>query len=521
VGLRERLRQLWRRGGEGAPTLAQLKAETPGLHRLFPQNPLYLAGLASALFARGYSSQGLEALQEAQLHGYGAAHAAALLARHHVTRGRLREALDTLASVLAGSEALAEAHEIAGAAYFNMKDIPAAYRHYREAVRLDPTNALVRGSFAGVLDHYSRFDDAIVEARRALRFDPRSAVALKNLSIASGALARLEQEEEVLQLARTYHPKDAELELQMGFYKLRAGDYAAGWPLYEARLRVESDLPKVRASTAQRPRWDGGPFPGKTLLVFGEQGFGDNIMVARFYPELKALGGNVVLEVRPALTGLLSRAPGLDAVLALNETREPPMPYDLWISSMSVPFALGVDPHAREAPARYLEPAAESVAYWRERTAPYRGRKIGIAWSGNPQHKNDHRRSIPIELVHRLVDTPGTTFFSLQLSPGWGPEQRKPSALVDFTEELLTFDDTAGLADCMDLVISVDTSVAHVGGALGKPTWILVPYLAEWRWGLGGERSAWYPSAVILRQSKPGDWRGLVARVRERLTEGR
>jgi len=382
-------------------------------------------------------------------------------------------------------------------------------------VRLDPSNALVRGSFAGVLDHYARFEEAIVEAKRALRFDPRSAVALKNLSMAYGALARLDEEEKVLELARIYHPHDAELELQLGFYRLRAGDYARGWPLYEARLRTEGD--KIRPSTAKRTRWDGKPFPGKTLLVFGEQGFGDNIMVARLYPELKAMGGRVVLEVRPALTGFLSRAPGLDAVLPLDELHEPAIAYDFWISSMSLPLMLGVDPHRRQAPQRYLEPAAEAVAYWRERTAQHPGRKVGIAWSGNPLHKNDVRRSIPFDLVRRLVTTPGTSFFSLQLNPGWGPDFHKPAALLDFTDELLTFDDTAALAECMDLVISVDTSVAHVGGALGRPTWILLPYLAEWRWGLSGERSAWYPSATLLRQPRPADWRGLLDIVRARL----
>jgi hypothetical protein len=112
---------------------------------------------------------------------------------------------------------------------------------------------------------------------------------------------------------------------------------------------------------------------------------------------------------------------------------------------------------------------------------------------------------------------PGASYFSLQLNPGWGPQFHKPPALVDFTDELLTFDDTAGLTECMDLVISVDTSVAHVGGALGKPTWILLPYLAEWRWGLRGERTPWYPSATVMRQPKPGDWGGLLGQVRERL----
>jgi tetratricopeptide (TPR) repeat protein len=501
----------------GAPTLAQLKAGTPGLHRLFPEHPLYLAALASVLFSRGHVSQAAEALEEAKRCGYPAAPAAAVLARSQVTNRQFQLALETLAPALAGSEVPAEAHEIAGAARFNMKDIPAAHRHYSEAVRLDPANALVRGSFAGVLDHYDRFEDAIVQAKRALRFDPRSAVALKNLSIAFGALARLEEERQVLELARLYHPGDTDLELQLGFFKLRAGDYAGGWPLYEARLRTPGDVPKVRPSTALRQRWDGKPFPGKTLLVFGEQGFGDNIMVARFFPELRAMGGRVLLEVRPALAGFLSRAPGLDAVLPLNETAEPAQAYDLWIPSMSLPFMLGVDPGRRVAPARYLEPAAEAVAYWRERTAQYPGRKVGIAWSGNPQHKNDLRRSIPFDLVRNLVSMPRASFFSLQLNPGWGPDFHKPPALADFTDELLTFDDTAALAECMDLVISVDTSVAHVGGALGRPTWILLPYLAEWRWGLKSERTPWYPTVTLMRQPKPGDWRGLLGMVRERL----
>src|SRR4051812_19021929 len=151
------------------PSLAQLKAATPGLHRLFPQNGVYLAALASSLFARGHAAQAMQALEEARARGYNPAGGAALLARHQVTTGQFRQALDTLEPVLAQAEPPADAFEIAGAAHFNLKDIPEAYRHYREAVQRDPGNALVRGSFAGVLDHYARFEEAIVEAKRALR----------------------------------------------------------------------------------------------------------------------------------------------------------------------------------------------------------------------------------------------------------------------------------------------------------------------------------------------------------------
>lgn len=513
-----RLAGLLRRGRSAAPTLAELQRATPGLHRLFADDADALATLAAVLFTRGHVEPAMQCLERARANGYPAERATVLLARHYIGCRQHPRALELLRPLLERGNPSVHAWEVAGAAHFYLKNIPEAYVHYREAVRLQPTNAEIRGSFAGVLTHYGRFEEAIVEAKRALRFDPRSAVAMKNLSIACGALARLREEEEVLRLARIFHPQDAELELQLGFVRLRAGDYQSGWPLYEARLRTPDDLPRVRPSTALRPRWDGGPFPGKTLLIFGEQGYGDNIMVARFFPEVKAKGGTVVLEVQPALAGLLGRLPGPDKVITLDGGREPGLHYDLWIASMSLPFVLGVDPRRRAAPPRYLEPAAESVAYWRERTARARGRRIGIAWSGNPLHKNDFSRSIPLELIVPLFALPGTTFFSLQLNAGWSAELPKPPPLVDFTDELLTFDDTAALAECMDLVITVDTSVAHVAGGLGKPTWILVPHLAEWRWGLAGEHTPWYASATVLRQPNPGDWRGLLAQVRERLS---
>jgi hypothetical protein len=241
-------------------------------------------------------------------------------------------------------------------------------------------------------------------------------------------------------------------------------------------------------------------------------------MAARFFRELKARGGDVVLEIAAPLTGLLGRTTGVDRVVALDPLREPPVSYDLWIPSMSIPYVLGFDPARTDPPRRYLAPSAESAAYWRERIARYAGRKVGIAWSGNPVHRNDLSRSIPFELVRPLMTVAGTQFFSLQLAPGWSPGFPKPSALIDFTEELFTFDDTAGLAECMDLIISVDTSVAHLAGALGKPTWVLVPYVAEWRWGLAGEACTWYPSITILRQPRPNDWAGLLRDVAARLS---
>jgi tetratricopeptide (TPR) repeat protein len=497
--------------------LAQLKRETQGLHRLFPDNPEYLAALAAQLFVRGHGSQAQECLREAERHGYDADQAAVLLARYHVGRNANDEALEILKPILASGKARPDAYEVAAVAYFNLKNIPEAYVHFREAVRLAPHNPIVRASFAGVLEHYSRFEEALVEAKRALRYDPRSPTTLKNLSIAYGALSRFDEEEQILNLGLEYYPGDAELELQLGFVKLRSGDHSAGWPLYEARLRTHEVVPRVRPTTLRRPQWDGKPFQGKTLLLFCEQGYGDNIMMARFFPEVKALGGRVVLEVQPALSGLLSRVPGPDAVVPLDGFKEPAEPYDMWISTMSLPYVLGVDPKRRTAPRRYLEPAAESVAYWRERTASFPGRKVGLAWSGNPSHKNDPWRSIPLDLMRQIIALPKNSFFSLQLAPGWGPDRPQPPGLVDFTDELLTFDDTAGLTECMDLVITVDTSVAHVSGALGKPTWLLVPHLAEWRWGLSGEESAWYPSARVLRQPGRGDWRGLLRQVADRL----
>jgi tetratricopeptide (TPR) repeat protein len=505
------------RRAPAAPSLQELKRDTPGLHRLFPQNGDHLAALAAHLFARGHFAQGLACVSEARSHGYDAGRAAAIVARGHVLRKEYRQALEVLEPELRDGKAGAETHEMAAVAYFHLKQIPEAHRHYQEAVRLEPREGNLRGSLAGVLDHYDRFEEAIEEAKRALRYDPRSAVALKNLAIAYGALARDADEERALRRGLLFHPDDAELQFQYGFFKLQHGEFSEGWRLYDRRLEVDPDSPKVRASTMKRPRWHGEPFAGKTLLVFGEQGAGDNIMVARYFPEIKQRGGRVVLEVAPPLAGVLGRMEGVDEVIPLDMVREPAVRYDLWIASMSVPLALGIDPARRQAPVRYLGATPDSVSYWRERMAPYAGKKVGIAWSGNPLHKNDVRRSIPFELIRPLLDTPGVTFFNLQLSPGWSAESPRPDSLVDFTEELLTFDDTAGLAECMDLVISVDTSVAHLAGALGKPTWLLVPYIAEWRWGLRGETTHWYPSMRVLRQAVPGDWRGLLIQTRERL----
>jgi hypothetical protein len=268
------------------------------------------------------------------------------------------------------------------------------------------------------------------------------------------------------------------------------------------------------------PMWRGEEdVAGKTVLVYAEEGNGDTIQFARYAPMLAARGAKVILAVQDALLPLLTGLPGVSQCIA----RSAPLPaFDFHCPICTLPFAFGTRLDTIPSTTPYLPPPAQArVQSWeqrlQDRLGPDRKCRIGLVWSGNPNHGNDHNRSVPLRTILRLLGA-DASFISLQKQPTADDKLLLEQAgVVDLTAELSDFAETAALASCLDIVITVDTSVAHLAGALGRPTWIMLPHSPDFRWLLDREDSPWYPAARLFRLSKSRDWNELVDRVRSAL----
>lgn len=288
---------------------------------------------------------------------------------------------------------------------------------------------------------------------------------------------------------------------------LAMGRYREGFARMESRYEIEEAGMYLNSALLPLPRWDGKSIPKKCLLVSGEQGFGDHIQMARYLPMLKQKMGDTpfVIEVISEAVSLLeTNFPEL-TITHRELGKKPQVDFDCWIGMMSLPHIFDTDISTVPAREGYLTVPEDARAYWKERMSELvqgTRARIGVTWSGQPAHRADRRRSVPFSKMVEAMKGFDADFFVLQKS---APAIR-PSNLVDVSEELLTFSDTAALIQELDLVVTVDTSVVHLAGALGKQALLLLPYRYEWRWGVEGEENPWYSSVRVCRQRKSGEW---------------
>jgi hypothetical protein len=303
--------------------------------------------------------------------------------------------------------------------------------------------------------------------------------------------------------------------LNRSLVSLRLGDMPDGWDQYEARWQVPGLI--IPKRDFPQPRWQGQPFPGQTLLLHFEQGLGDTLMFVRYAKHAKALGGRVLLAAQVPLAGLVATCPGVDEVIPHGT---PIPPFDIHLPLLSLPsvFRTALDSIPAEIP--YLDiPEAVPNREWIARTlAESEGQtRIGLVWAGSRTHKGDAQRSIPPAAFGVLRTLPGVAWHSFQID---ATELPPLPGIVSLDPMLRNLSSTAYALSGMDLVITVDTALAHLAGALGIPTLFLLPFLPDWRWLLGREDSPWYPSMRLYRQSSPGDWSGVLHRVVEDLANG-
>jgi tetratricopeptide (TPR) repeat protein len=400
-----------------------------------------------------------------------------------------------------------------GVALYELKDYEEAAKAQRKAIAANPAFAEAHSNLGNALHALRQFDGAIAAYTRATELKPDYADAWANLGTTLHHAGSFDEAIVALRRAIALSPHHANARSGLGILLLMRGDLAEGWEEYEWRLRSsERKGPRF----PERP-WQGETLAGKHIYVQAEQGFGDSLQFARHLPLLAARAGAVTLRVHQQLVGLLRESlPGI----AVRGDRGDPAPYHCDAVLLSLPFLFKTRLETTPAEIPYLRPPAQAAQRWIKRVAQMEGFKIGLVWAGNPEHVNDHRRSIDLDRLAPLLAVTGASFASLQHGARLADLKklkRGNIGIAGLATELGDFADTAAAVDALDLIITVDTSVAHLAGALGKPVWVLLPWVTDWRWMLHREDNPWYPTMRLFRQPRGGDWTDVIARMADEL----
>ncbi|MEE2760423.1 MAG: tetratricopeptide repeat protein [Pseudomonadota bacterium] len=391
--------------------------------------------------------------------------------------------------------------------YFDLGNLETAEELVRSALAGDPDLADARNNLGNILTCLGKPQEGIAEFKRALENDAKNAGYLTNLGGAQQAAGYLAAAMDSFEIAISIESDHADAHWNRGLARLLSGDLTAGFADYEWRWR----LPEFRPRHQDIPGWSGGDLQNLTLLIHSEQGYGDTIQFVRYASLLSEQGAQVILETHAPLRRLLQSVPGVNQVLVRGE----PLPdTSLQVPILSLPHIIATTLETVPSPIPYLHPPADETIDMGGRVDGVDTR-VGIAWSGRPSHKNDRNRSCSLSHFRPLSQIPGVRLFSLQLGDkDW---ELDGDDIVDLAPQLEDFAATAAAIARLDLIVSVDTAVAHLAGAMGKPCWLILPFAPDWRWLLDRHDSPWYPSHLLFRQESPGDWSGVMKRVAEKL----
>jgi tetratricopeptide (TPR) repeat protein len=374
----------------------------------------------------------------------------------------------------------------------------------RDALRLNPDFPAALSNLGLILTQRGLFDEGETYLRRAVELAPDMERNLANLASALVERGRIKDAEECYRKIVQLFPNSADAKVNLSLVLLLTGRFDEGWRFYESRRDVHALIQAYERAGGAATHWAGEAAQDRVLLVRAEQGFGDVIQFSR-YLSRAALRVRIVVQAPAVLHRLLASVSGVGRVIEPTEATKA----DYYCSMLSLPSIFGTTPDSIPADIPYLSAPADAATAWRERLSATPGLKVGLAWAGSPTLRHDGRRSIDPKLLVELLAIPGLEFVSLQKD---GPFMRHAD-LLDWTQELQDFADTAALIEALDLVISVDTAVAHLAGALGKPVWLLNRFAPDWRWMLASTDSPWYPSLRQFRQSKPDEWRDVLEKV--------
>ncbi|HTY58786.1 MAG TPA: tetratricopeptide repeat protein, partial [Bacteroidota bacterium] len=414
----------------------------------------------------------------------------------------------------------APAHNNLGSLFLGSSSFAEAAEEFRIAVSLTPEYHLAWNNLGNALAGLGEFHQAKQIYRAVIAEDSTIPEVHFNLGAALQFEHRFDESIRCYEDALRCRPSYAEARLNRALVLLLKGEFEEGWRDYECRFSVKDPQRLYVPPGPEELRWDGSDIRGKRILVRPEQGFGDTIQFARYLPLLAARGATVLFECPKELCGLFRGFPGIAELIEFRA--EPPaLPFDRYVQLLSLPGLLGT--HTVDAipwPGPYVGADHAAVESIRGRFADGLFH-VGIVWGGNPVHRNDYNRSCALEEFLPLLETPGVRFFSFQKGKPLSQLSRLPAGhgIENLDPLLADFSMTAAYLSQMDLLISVDTSVAHLAGAMGRPVWTLIPYRPDWRWLLGRTDSPWYPSMKLFRQPSHADWGGLMRDVREELVK--
>lgn len=497
-----------------AGRLAEAEAAYAALLRRRPLHPdaLHMLGVVALQTGRAAEAVRLIGTVLARAPGHLAARTS--LGSALLSLGRLEEAIAAFDAVLAVDAGIGTAHHNRGVALLRLERAEEALASFDRAAALRPNMAAVHDNRAGALWELCRFAEAEAAVRRAMALAPGDAKMANMLGISLQGQRRLSEALAAYDMAIARDANYATAWCNKSLCLLQGGDYAAGFALYEWRWRW--DQTQARRHVPGAPWLGQRDIAGRTLFLHWEQGQGDTLQFCRYAPMARARGARVILSVQDALVRLMR---SLDSEIEVIGPDEAPPAWDEHAPLMSLPLAFGTTLASVPAAVPYLHPDPAQAARWKARLDALPGLKVGLVWAGASRAyppgaaAMDRRRSIPLAHMAPLAAVPGVSLISLQ--KGRPAEQPVPEGMVlhDWTTELWDFADTAALASGLDLLISVDTAMAHLMGALGRPVWVLNRYDSCWRWLLGREDSPWYPTARLVGQARPGDWDGVMARV--------
>ena len=425
------------------------------------------------------------------------------------------------------AEAIAELRQAAALAPDDMGALGAlataleAERRFREAIaprlrlaRLAPGSATAALALGHLLERTGRYRGALAVLARAAELAPHDASARSTLGVTLYGMGRLEESVAAFDQALALDPHDAATLYARSFPKLKAGDFAAGWRDWEARLQTPDR--SIWAQALDRPRWSGEAAPGATVLLAAEQGLGDTLQMARYVEQVRARVGKAVLWVPPALTRLLGSGRPADEIARQDR---PPPPHDAWIPMFSLPALFGPASPDEPAPPPYLHADPDLVRLWSQRLPQGRPR-IGVVWHGSERSRVNVGRSFPAAALKPLAEICGARLISLQKEPT--AAEIALDHLHDLGEAYRAgdFADTAAIMESLDLVVTCDTSVAHLAGALGRPVSVALGVGADWRWLQERGDTVWYPSMRLYRRAPGEPWQAVLTRIAQALASG-
>ena len=410
----------------------------------------------------------------------------------------------------------AAAHSNLGIAYAHQGEFDKAVSSYHRALEIKPDYAEAHNNLGIVLTQQGHYDEAIANFRHALELKVDYPEAHSNLGIALTKARRIEESLDHFQKAIDGKQDYADAHMNRALSYLITGDLARGWAEYEWRWKCKEFNPR----RFPQPRWQGEPLEGRRIFLITEQGFGDSFQFVRYAKAVKERGGEVWVRCPKPLLSLIRCCEGVDGVTAEGE---PPPPFDTYIELLSLPLIFGTRAETipRETP--YIIPDPALVEYWRRDLGCIRAFKVGVQWQGSTKYRGDRQRSIPLAHFAPLASVPGVRLVSLQ--KGFGTEQiqhiRFPLTVLggQVDESRGAFMDTAAILKNLDLVVTSDTSLAHLAGGLGVPVWLALPDPPDWRWMLSGDESPWYPTMRLFRQTELGNWEEVFQRIAAALAQ--